>query len=1010
MYNVSNAFKDAMNRPAQQTRLRGTINDDKSFFDKNVLKGSFTMSNQCAAESEVKIGQVYIGEMNVTFLNNLGLEKYSVKGSVVKPFFGLKLANGEFEDIPLGVFTVSEAKWTRIGVTIKAYDNMSKFQRSFSSQSLVGTPFELATLACTHCGLSLATTEREFSRFVNGQMVLQLFESNDIETWRDLMSWIAQTVGCNVFANRAGEIIFRSYEQEVTDEIPAKRRFEGAQFSDYETRYTGISCVNIEEQTTSYYGDDVQDDALTYNLGSNPFLQVGVNVDRDTLRRNVLLAIEKIRYVPFVVESISNMVYDLMDVVRFTGGYADDTKLSCIMKYDFKYGESYKMEGIGKDPTSSSGNSKSDKNIAGLMGQIDEINQSINKLLNDYNTGRIVIGQQEQAVGMITFYVEQTTDIDAHFMMDFYTTEPTHIIWRFYDAGIEELFSPIEEDLKEGYHQVGFPHSYLERMTGMHSVYVTCQCLNGEVIINPRDAYFTINAGTFAKAIDDITSDLCDLTMRQLLSSNGPDQIWTIGIATDDNLIIAKRTYSKDRAVFSEWETVYAPGKAMTGSIEFDGQWELLGKEKYTLITEDQPYYFWVDLERNLICQHGEDESSRFLMAEDIIFVHSCRGYSSMLYPEQDQGLVVVYVTVDGEVFYTQYAYDITLERKTWTQPVQLKSNEVWEEARVYRLNDYRLSFLLTNSTHNIWLITERTFVGQSAYPENIKIGFAKDQDDYIPFLQVYPSDYVPPEIHVLETGQEEFTETIITVTKETHYFEYDYIRKVKGRDLGTVENVQEQYGRPRNNKVGSFLMIDGERVYVKKFKIEIEDSQTYDRYKMYAILDSELFASEGYLSELDRIQFDNSIDRGKVVRLDWIRDEENHQTRIEIILSEQPTIARTEGTIVLSPYWRHWDGQYISWWAGPIFTMIWDLINHIVIGVKEQTRSILVSDYSFDYLGMRKLITNQKELSRNIQNTSNSLNYYDVNFDSDSQKEDGRSISISSYSFGYYDTEHAPV
>jgi hypothetical protein len=65
--------------------------------------------------------------------------------------------------------------------------------------------------------------------------------TNDVETWRDLVSWLAQTIGCFATADREGNIVFRSFNQTVVDTIDDAHRFTGGSFSDYVTRYTGLS-------------------------------------------------------------------------------------------------------------------------------------------------------------------------------------------------------------------------------------------------------------------------------------------------------------------------------------------------------------------------------------------------------------------------------------------------------------------------------------------------------------------------------------------------------------------------------------------------------------------------------------------------------------------------------------------------------------------------------------------------------------------------------------------------
>ena len=715
MYPVSEDYISAMRCPVQRHRLTGTVGE-VAFADEDILSGSFSITGQCSENGNVQIGQVYIGELKMTFLSKDKLSRYSLKGAEITPHFGLRLSSGSYEYIPLGVFTVQEASWGVSGVAITAYDHLAKLDRSFSGSKLHGTPFTLLTLACTNCGIELGMLRDEFEDFPNGTAVLQIYEDNDCETWRDIVSWIAQTLGANVFADREGKIVLRKYGREVVDTVDDYHRLSGATFGDYETCYTGLSCVNIEEQTTSYYGEE-EDTGLTYNLGMNPFLQYAVSGTVDEMRRSILTSLGEILYVPFRVDVIGNPAYDLMDVIRFTDGIADGEKISCITKYQFRYGDRFSFQGDGQNPALASQNSKSDKKIAGLMSQIESITSSINHLIYDYNTGPLEVSQYEMTVGMITFYISEQADVEGHFLMRYEASNPTRITLRFYDTQVEELYSPLIMEVQEGKGVIGIPHAYLHREVGIHAVYVTVQCTIGDLFIPTRGVFYSIDAGNFATAIDEIPMDIRDITMRQLLESNGPDEIWTIGLEKGE-AYVSKRPYSTSPNARAGWEGVIALGKAVDAAIEFDGEWVCrTDAEQYTLQTEDQPWYFYITEEGELYARHGEDEESITLLDTDVTHVSVCRGYSSMLYPDQDQGLVCAYIK-DHEVCYRTYVYDPLLDTKKWLSAVCLDDSESWDSVHVTRLNDYRLSFTLSNDERNLWLITERTYVGQSAYPE----------------------------------------------------------------------------------------------------------------------------------------------------------------------------------------------------------------------------------------------------------------------------------------------------
>jgi hypothetical protein len=410
MYAVSEKYKAAMKQPVQHFRMTGKVGK-VSFTDENILAGSFSITNQCSDDSSVQIGQVYIGELDVTLMD-MNIARYSWKDQEITPVFGQMLSDGTYEDVPLGVFTIDSAKHTASGVVIKAYDHMAKFDKTCAVTSINGTAYNLMLTACTACGLSLGTTEKEFDLMANGSDELSLYNETDIETWRDFVSWIAMTLSANVYAGRDGKIYVRAYGQSVVDEIDTAHRFTGCEFSDFSTRYTGLSVVNIGEKTTSYYSLDA-DDGLTYNMGSNPFLQYGVDEKKNAQRKAVLTALSQIDYVPFKAELIGNPAYDLMDVFRFTDGLADKDKLFCMMKFTFNYNQSFTMQGVGQDPALSSAKSKTDKNLQGILSSNE--NQDYIRYYDYQNAAAYDIADAAKAkiidIRYITF---KQTHVDFH--------------------------------------------------------------------------------------------------------------------------------------------------------------------------------------------------------------------------------------------------------------------------------------------------------------------------------------------------------------------------------------------------------------------------------------------------------------------------------------------------------------------------------------------------------------------------------------------------------------------
>lgn len=421
MYEVSDTYRAAMKQPVQRFRMTGTIGKYK-FTDDNILSGSFHLTNQCSDDTNISIGSVYIGELKVT-LTGIPFVRGTLDDLEIQPMLGLMIAEGSFEDISLGVFHVSAADWGASGVAITAYDNMARFDKNAAVTEMgTSTLFHFLEAACRSCGVALGMTDLEVAALPNGTEQLSFYSENDIETWRDVVSWCAQTAGCFATMDRAGRLVLRAYSDTPVDTIDMEHRFAGGKFSDFVTRYTGASVVNIADKTTSYYGL-IPDDGLTMNLGQNPLLQYGVKEVLERQRRAVLNSLQAIQYVPMEISMIGTPAYDLGDVLSFTGGIAGNEAKSCITKFDWTYNGAYKITCVGQDPALSSAKSKTDKDIAGLISNVSDDSM---RYYDYQNAEGYEIGDGKKAkVIEVKYATVKATHVDFHaeILFDLETTE-----------------------------------------------------------------------------------------------------------------------------------------------------------------------------------------------------------------------------------------------------------------------------------------------------------------------------------------------------------------------------------------------------------------------------------------------------------------------------------------------------------------------------------------------------------------------------------------------------------
>lgn len=372
-----------------------------------------------------------------------------------------------------------------------------------------------------------------------------------------------------------------------------------------------------------------------------------------------------------------------------------------------------------------------DENIKTVIKGVE---QSLPKLLYDYNTWPLYVEQDERTIALITFRLLDQTDLQGHFQLTYVASEPTTLTLRFKDNETTELFAPLLYDLHAGRGSVGVPHAYLERLAGIHSLIVTAQVTHGSLAIETRGILFTIDGGYLAERLLDIGADVQDISIRQLSKDNGPDEIWIVGLEKEEALV-RKRKYDLKATV--GFEPVLSLGYAREAAIEFDGRWVLrANSENYTLETEENPWLFWVDKEYYLHAQIGNDESTRVTLERFVTCIHTCRGYKSELYPEQDQGIILVFIK-NAQAYYIQYQYNKTAQAYKWGDVTELDSSLTdVSYITVNRLNDYRVQITVKHATGVKTYISDRTYVNQAFLPETMLLPMVQ----HLPFA-FYPYD-----------------------------------------------------------------------------------------------------------------------------------------------------------------------------------------------------------------------------------------------------------------------------
>lgn len=406
MYSVSQAYLTQMMSHATRRRLTGVIGE-VAFTGADVVAGSFEVTGRATTESETKIGGVYLGELALTFVPSFltKVARYAYRDMEISVAIGL-LVNSVWVDIPVGVYTVQTPKISKRGIEISAYDHMKRLDKKFNIDQTSSTAWGFLSYMAETCGVELGNTQAEIEALPNGTELLGLYPENDIETFRDFLFWLAQSMACFACADRQGKIVLRQFGNATGVELDEMHRDTDVVFSGYVTKWTGISIVDIDTKITRYYGLEV-DDGLTMNLGSNPLLQLGTPDAVTRRRKAVLNAVAQIQFTPFYANSARDPIFDLGDAIPFTGGISGEST-GCVMAYTYTL-DNYTFEGYGDDPALSNARSKTDKNIAGLLQNTTENEVTY---YNFANLEQIQFGSdQEVTIAQLRFTSAQQTTV-----------------------------------------------------------------------------------------------------------------------------------------------------------------------------------------------------------------------------------------------------------------------------------------------------------------------------------------------------------------------------------------------------------------------------------------------------------------------------------------------------------------------------------------------------------------------------------------------------------------------
>ena len=541
MYALSSEAK----KNIQSYTISGTIGS-LSFDDENVLKGSLAITNQCVDLSTFNLGGVYIGQMSCSFIG-VNIPRNEWIGKEIT----LSVTINNVQTIPVGVFYVDKAEHSKGMTSVTAYDAMNKFDKALDNTSTLNDyPYTILNWICTQCGVILGMSQADVEALPNGDELIFATKMGDIETYRDLLYWITQTLGGFATIDRSGHLVVRTYHDVVDDSINYDVRFNTSQYGDEIVSFSGFYWTN-EETGDMEYEHSTPDNGYAVSLGINPFFQSAM---RALYIDDILATLGRISYNACSVTIPFGIHYDLGDVLMFPNGQGSSTNKFCVMGYTWSYYGGYKITSIAVPKTSKS---KTDKNITALIRQGDSnlIRYYLISNIADINVGD---GETKDIVDLyftaekgttVVFAVELHCEVETTVDGDDYYDAVAQFKYYFNTEELEN-FEPIET-WQDGNHIKHLLYHFTVQEPGTKRIQVKLTMSGGSVHIdinNARGAIYgqglvasdewngVIKIDETVSAFDLVDISVADVSDSVLILTLYPEIISNTDIVTSFNL------------------------------------------------------------------------------------------------------------------------------------------------------------------------------------------------------------------------------------------------------------------------------------------------------------------------------------------------------------------------------------------------------------------------------------------------------------------------------------------
>lgn len=219
MLNISSACLKALYNDAVQAiqihvaPLRGSAFD---ITERDIVQGGFSYDNFLVSDDVLQVGSMTAAEINITLENADGrFDRILFAGAVLTVRLRILLESGQYEPIPLGVYTVNEQPRSGSALALTAYDNIMLLDVPFDKNAFANglvSERDIVRTGISACGLHC----NDYTMFRDvSDISPSLIQSESSITWRQIIMWCCQLNCVNGVADENGDIAFKFYGKYV---------------------------------------------------------------------------------------------------------------------------------------------------------------------------------------------------------------------------------------------------------------------------------------------------------------------------------------------------------------------------------------------------------------------------------------------------------------------------------------------------------------------------------------------------------------------------------------------------------------------------------------------------------------------------------------------------------------------------------------------------------------------------------------------------------------------------